>query len=124
VNERLNKFDLIYFSTKLELSQDTSQFFVKSRWSAQGHIQKFFEGGVLKFFCIDGKISGGGGLDFFLKNPSKFKKIPKKEGGGFDPQNASLNTPLGQLNRNFTRFFTSTQSLKRGDGKNFFSRTI
>ena len=58
--------------------------------SAQGRIQKFFEGGVLKFSCMDGRR---GAWDFLLKNPSKLEKFLKK-GRGFDPQNPSLNTPL------------------------------
>jgi len=45
----------------------------------QGRIQKFFEVGVLKFFCMDGKI-------FFSKNPSKLKKFSQKGGGGLTPK--------------------------------------
>jgi len=58
----------------------------------QGRIQKFFEGGVLKNFCMNGKIKGGVGI-FFLKTPSKLKKFSQKD-RGFDPKNPSLNTPL------------------------------
>jgi len=45
---------------------------------SQGGVQKFFEGG-LKFFFV-----WTGVWVFFLKNHSKFKKIPKEE--GFEPE--------------------------------------
>jgi len=48
-----------------------------------GRIQKN-QGMGFEFFCMV--------WDFFLKNPSKLKKIFQK--GGFDLQNPSLNTPL------------------------------
>jgi len=35
----------------------------------QGRIQKFLEGGIWNFFCMDGKIVYGGFWDFFLKKP-------------------------------------------------------
>jgi len=43
-----------------------------------GGIQKFFEGGFWIFLCAR-KFRGV--LGFFLKNPSKLKKFPKKGGG-------------------------------------------
>ena len=38
----------------------------------QENIQKFFEGGIFKFFCMDGKFLGGFEI-FSPKNPIKFK---------------------------------------------------
>jgi len=49
------------------------------------------EEGVLKFFVCAGKFRG---WYFFLKNPSKLKKISQKR--GVDPKHPFLNTPLMQ----------------------------
>jgi len=43
----------------------------------QRRIQKFFEGGVLKFFVWTRKFRGVFGI-FLLKKPSKLEKFPKK----------------------------------------------
>jgi len=50
---------------------------------------EIFRGGF-EFFLFGGENLGG----FFLKNPSKLKKIPKKR---VDHQNPSLNMPLSFL---------------------------
>jgi len=59
----------------------------------QGRIQKFFEGGILKFFVWTGKFRGGFGI-FFLKNPSKLKKIFSKRGGGLIPKTPPEYAPV------------------------------
>jgi len=43
--------------------------------------------GVSRNFSIVWTEKFRGVWDFFLKNPSKLKKIHKKRGGGFDPTN-------------------------------------
>jgi len=50
-----------------------------------------FDSGGFEIFFNE-RQNLGGFWDFFLKNPSKLKKISQKE--WFDPQNPSLNTPL------------------------------
>jgi len=56
---------------------ETLMFLYSEGW-LQGRIQKFFEGGGLKNFCMDGI------WHFFLKNPSKLKIYSQK---GFWPPN-------------------------------------
>jgi len=68
--------------------------------SVPGAFQKFFEGGVLKFFLYGWENLGGFGV--FLKKPYQIEKISQKGGRGFDPQNPSLNTPL--LSTHFHQF--------------------
>jgi len=67
--------------------------------SGQGRIQKF----VLKFFLYGREDLEEGVWDFFLKNPSKLKKIHKK--GFLTPKALSEYTPESGI---FTKFFSDS----------------
>jgi len=65
------------------------------RGRTKGCIQKFFEGGVLKFFCMDGKTPRSFDI-VFLKSPSKLKKFSQKGEGDLTlPEYASGSTQGG-----------------------------
>jgi len=63
------------------------------RCSVSGAYPEVFRGRGFEIFLYGRENLGGGFGIFFLKNPSKLKNFSQK-GGGFDPQNPSLNTPL------------------------------
>jgi len=87
----LGIFKIAVTLTKINILLDF--FFDQIVICKTGAYPEIFRGRGFEIFLYRRENLGGVLGFFFLKNPSKLKKFPKK-GRGFDPQNPSLNTPL------------------------------